>query len=279
MMMGRVSRLADQRPGFFAVLALLTWVILDVLIMAIAALLLKMPFASAFIRLTGMLGATAILLWVSFRMGWLGEIGITKPGTWRTWGIALVLAIYVLLFGFYAYFGDFAFQLRSLFETKEAREILVQMLIVGFVEETVFRGILLYALMRVWGRTKRGLVAAVVVQAALFGVLHALQAFAGLSLAAGLANVLATFIFGLWTGVLVLAVGSLWPAILLHAASNAFTIIKGFDSRWIEPGYAGYVRGALVELPLVLLGLWILLKVWPGRRASLQAKVEQDSRS
>jgi membrane protease YdiL (CAAX protease family) len=132
---------------------------------------------------------------------------------------------------------------------------------VGFVEETVFRGIILYALVRVWGTTKPRLFAAVVVQAALFGIPHVLQAFVGLSPLTALVNVANTFVSGLWLGLLVLSVGTLWPAMVLHAVSNAAIIIQGLSSPSIEPSALGYIRATLFELVLVLLGTWIILRV------------------
>ena len=117
-------------------------------------------------------------------------------------------------------------------------------------------------LVRIWGKSRRGLIAALVVQAFLFGSLHALQAFVGLDPVRTISNVLATIIFGLWVGALVISVGSVWPAIILHSVSNGFILIKGLTSYWVDPTYLGYLRGALFELPLVLLGLWF---VWTHR--------------
>jgi membrane protease YdiL (CAAX protease family) len=195
-----------------------------------------------------------------YRAGWIDRIGIVSFGTLSSWMITLVVAIYVLLVNFYAFFGEFTFQIEALF-SQNAVPILLQALCAGFVEEVVFRGIILYWLVRVWGKSNRGLVAALVVQAVLFGIPHALQVLGGATPASALSNVLATLIFGLWIGGLVVAVGSLWPAILLHAVANSFILIKGLSSAWITPYYLGYLRGALVELPLVLVGLWIVLKL------------------
>jgi membrane protease YdiL (CAAX protease family) len=172
-----------------------------------------------------------------------------------------VLSIYVLLAGFFTYFADVSFQFVSLLN-QEVWPILLRGLRAGFVEEVVFRGIILYSLLRVWGKTKSGIVNTLVVQAVLFALPHALQVLANVPLASALSNVLATLIFGLWTGILVVAVGSVWPAIFLHAVSNSFTQIKGLSSVWITPNYLGYLRGALVELPLVLIGLWVVLKLF-----------------
>jgi membrane protease YdiL (CAAX protease family) len=265
--MKKISRLADKRPLLFVLLALVVWLVLGAFIMGGSTFLLKTPISNPFVQLASTLGATAVLLWIAFRLGWIRRIGLTYPGTLRTWAVTLVLVLYVILSGFYTYFGEITFRVGSLVDTPEARSLLLRMPLVGFVEETVFRGILLYALVRVWGKTKRGLVAAVLVQAALFGVLHVTQAVAGTTLAAALANALGCFVFGIWLGALVLSVGSLWPAIVLHTVSNAFILIKGLSSLWVDPISLGYLRGALLDLPLVLLGLWIILKVRQERVA------------
>jgi membrane protease YdiL (CAAX protease family) len=266
--MKKISRFADRRPLLFVLLALLAWLVLGAFIMGGIVFLLKAPISNPFVQLASTVGATGVLLWLAFRLGWIRRIGITHAGTLRTWAVTLVLVLYVILTGFYTYFGDITFRVGSLVDTPEARSLLFRMPLVGFVEETVFRGILLYALVRVWGKTKRGLVAAVLVQAALFGALHVTQVVAGTTLAAALANALGCFVFGIWLGALVLSVRSLWPAIVLHTASNAFILIKGLSSPWVDPISLAYLRGALLDLPLVLLGLWIILKVRHTRAAA-----------
>ena len=276
--MAAISRFADRKPLMFGLGALLAWIVLDALVLGVLTLLLKMPIANPFVQVAGTLSATCILLLMASRLGWLHRIGLTDFGTLATWGLTLILVLYVVISGFYPFFGDLTFDPRSLVDTPEARAILLQALLVGFVEETVFRGILLYALVRVWGQTRRGLVASVVVQAALFGILHALQVLFGAAPSAALANVLETFVFGLGLGALVLSVGTLWPAIVLHTASNSFILIKGLSSQWIDPVFLGYLGEALFELPLALLGLWMMVKVrsvrQPAPRTMLETNLE-----
>jgi membrane protease YdiL (CAAX protease family) len=254
----------ERKPLIFVLVIIMAWMSLVFVVAILAGFLLSKPIVDPLSQAVGTLVATLILLLGAYRIGWLNRIGITNFGSVSTWIATLVLSIYVLLVGFFAYFGDVSFQFGSLLD-QEAWPILLQGLRAGFVEEVVFRGIILYSLLRVWGKKKWGIVAALVVQAVLFALPHALQVLADVTLASAISNVLATLIFGLWTGTLVVAVGSLWPAILLHAVSNSFTHIKGLSSVWFTPGYLGYLRGALVELPLVLIGLWIVLKLF-GKR-------------
>jgi len=226
----------------------------------LAGILIDKPITDPLIQAVGALVATLILLLGTYRLGWISQIGITRFGSPLSWIVTLALSIYVLLAGFYAYFGESSFQMVSLLD-QEAWPILLQGLRVGFVEEVVFRGIILYSLVRVWGKINRGIVMAIPIQAVLFALPHAFQVLAGVAPTSALSNILATLIFGLWTGMLVVVVGSLWPAIFLHAVSNSFTLIKGLSSTWVTPNYLGYLRGALVELPLVLIGVWIVLKI------------------
>jgi len=274
--MKAVLKFSEDKPLIFVLILLVAWMILVSAVAIMVGMLLNKPIVDPLIQAVGALIATIFLLLVVYRIGWINHIGITRFGSPLSWIATLVLSIYVLSAGFYAYFGGFSFQVSSLLD-QEAWPILLRGLRAGFVEEVVFRGVILYALLRVWGKTNRGFVSALTVQAVLFALPHALQVLAGVAPTSALSNLLATLIFGLWTGMLVVAVGSLWPAIFLHAISNSFTIIKGLSSAWITPYYLGYLRGALVELPLVLIGVWIVLKLKENRKVGSEELSESSA--
>lgn len=257
--MKSILEFSQRKPLIFVLILLVAWMILVSVIAILFGNLLSKPIDDPKIQAVGTMLATLLLLLAAYRIGWFNRIGVTYFGSISSWIATLVLIVYVIYAGFYAFFGELSFQFGSLLG-KEAGPILLQGLRVGFVEEVVFRGIILYSLISVWGNKNQGIVMANLIQAVLFALPHAFQVFAGVTPTSVLSNVLATLIFGLWSGTLVIAVDSLWPAILIHAVSNSFTLIKGLSSTWITPYYLGYLRGALLELPLVLLGLWIVLK-------------------
>jgi hypothetical protein len=89
-----VSRLADQRPLTFSLLALLTWFILGALITGVTASLFKAPFTEPYSQLAGILGTTCILLLLASHLRWLRRLGITNFGSWRTWALTLLIALY-----------------------------------------------------------------------------------------------------------------------------------------------------------------------------------------
>lgn len=248
-------------------------------ILFVTASLFQKPITDPFIQITGKLGATLIILIVTSRLGWVKKIGITNFGTWSTWLLVVIIGCYLVYSGFYSFFGQITFDFATLFDMQEARAILLRQPIVGFVEETMFRGIVLYALTRVWGQTKRGFVAAVILQATLFGVFHSLQVLAGVPLETAVATILHTFVFGIWLGMLVINVGTLWPSIFLHALSNSFILIKGLNSQWVDPVWLGFIRATLFELPLILVGVFMFMKKPPAIFVSAPNSTGQRSAS
>jgi membrane protease YdiL (CAAX protease family) len=259
--MNALKRLADGRPFLFSLIALAIWAGLAGLLSVTTAAILQIPMREPVPQRAGALGATIFLLLLAARLGWLGRIGITTFGRWTAWALTLLLAIYITVSGAWAFFGEAAFELGSLVDTREARAILANQAIVGFAEEILFRGLLLYALARVWGATRRGLLAAVLVQAVLFGGLHALALLGGSSPSMTALAVSYDFIVGVWLGALVLNIRSLWPAIFLHGAGNATMFVKALSTPWVDVTTA-YPVAMLLELPLALIGLWVMLRTW-----------------
>jgi membrane protease YdiL (CAAX protease family) len=174
--------------------------------------------------------------------------------------MVIPLLVYMIFAYWYGFFGNVSFDWSVFARSGEARRMLVREGIVGFVEETIFRGIILYALVRVWGRSRSGLIASVIVQAALFGALHILHAGVGSPLSTVLMVVTNCFLSGIWWGAIVLRWENLWPTIVLHGLSNASVLIKGLSSASIEPVTTAYIRATVFEIPLLILGLWLLLR-------------------
>ncbi len=129
--------------------------------------------------------------------------------------------------------------------------ILATTLMVGFVEEVVFRGLMLQAL------RPRGVWKAALITAVLFGLTHAMNVLAGKSLAEDAAQVFYAVAIGLAFAALVLRTSLLWPLVLAH-------FLIDFVSMLQRPGFA-YPPG--LELLIVLgtaviftaYGLFILL--------------------
>jgi len=236
--MRHVRQFATAHPLPFAILTTLVWILAGGLGAYLAASALKLPFADGLPQSLGTLAITACLLWAMGRWGWLRPAGVSVPGSGRLWLVTAGLTILVVVAYQLAFFHQIVVDFSTAIGSDEARAILGRCSVVGFVEETLFRGFILYALVRVWGHTRRGLLAAISVPALIFGLLHILQLLAGNPPDDTLMTMLNAFVGGLWYGALVLLGGSIWPAVLIHAATNAAVQIGAASLARFDPSVA-----------------------------------------
>ena len=102
---------------------------------------------------------------------------------------------------------------------------ILQVFLFNLFEEVFYRGLLLYALLQTWGRSRLGLAAGVVLSA----LLHAVMTHYGMlqfnTLAQAAASGLAAFVLGIWLGALAVRWGSIWPGYLLRSLAAAALVI------------------------------------------------------
>jgi hypothetical protein len=130
--------------------------------------------------------------------------------------------------------------------------VLALTLMVGFVEETVFRGLMITAL------RSRGEWRAVLVPAVLFGLTHALNVLAGKSGTEAIAQVAYAMAIGFAFGALLLHKGILWPLVLAH-----FLIDFAHFSQ--KPGFEpqpAWTMGIAVGMTVLFTGygVWVMLE-------------------
>lgn len=258
-----MSRFADRQPLLFALLTTMGWLLAAGAFAGLGALALGVSVGETAPQVLGTVAATAGLLALAWRLGWLAPAGIAAAGGWRGWLIALIGLLVLVAAYWYAFFGELSFDLGFLARSEAARSVVWRQLLVGAVEEILFRGVLLYALVRVWGRTARGVVAGAFTTAVLFGGLHLLQVLGGSSLESALGVVLECVVSGIWWAALALVCGSIWPVAAIHAVSNMAVLIKALSVPGLALPVSGYLIASLLELPLVVLGLWALIRLAP----------------
>jgi membrane protease YdiL (CAAX protease family) len=262
--MRSIQRFGTARPLPFVILTAVAWIVTAGVAAFIAASVLQTSLADLLPQSLGTMTATACLLVVMRRWGWLRAAGVTALGSRRLWLVTAGLTVFAVAAYELAFFGKIVLPLSTSGSPGAAQVILLRNTVVGIVEEILFRGFLLYALVRVWGNTRRGTLTAVAVPALIFGLTHILQMLAGNPLDDTLMTILNAFVGGLWYGSLVLLGGSLWPAVLIHAATNASVQIGAASLATFDPTVANYAVATAAELPLVIAGLWLLLRKVPA---------------
>jgi membrane protease YdiL (CAAX protease family) len=124
--------------------------------------------------------------------------------------------------------------------------ILFIALVPGFVEESLFRGYIQRRLLSRWPAW-----AAITVTAFLFALMHFDPAL-----------IAATFVIGLWLGALAWRTGSIWPAVVCHAANNAASGLGSLGTRFgyipDPPPTVALGLGILLSLACFVVSLWLL---------------------
>jgi hypothetical protein len=261
--MSKFKRFSGSHPILFSVIIIVTWFLVGGIATGAAAAALRVPFTESVPQSIGTLSGTIAILLIAWQFGWLRASGIGAIGNIKVWLVALLMFAYLIAAYSFAFFGELPIEVGNLFTSETARSILSRQLVVGTVEEILFRGVVLYALVRVWGNSQRGLFFAVLLSAALFGSIHLLQAFGGRPVGEALMTVLEATISGLWWGTLVILWGTVWPAVILHTGSNAFVMIKGISYPRLVFSYPDYWLAIIFQIPLVILSLYWLLRTAP----------------
>lgn len=140
--------------------------------------------------------------------------------------------------------------------------------LVGFCEETLTRGVMLYGLSRF------GPLAAGLVSAAIFGVLHALGFISGLPVSFLVVQMTVAALLGLLFAGVRLRMISLWPLVAVHAVFDVPALLEGYPLHVQPLGLGAAVFSIGLVLPFGLAGFGLLL--WAQLNgANLPAAVER----
>ena len=192
-------------------------------------------------------GAVVLAIIVSL-LGWWRPV-IREERTWHpTWLLIVVL----VLFGLFV-IGNLVGTDWSKTNVTYVAVLLLGVLLVGFAEETVNRGILLTVF-----RSKLPEAGAAILSSAFFGLMHSANLALGQPLAPTIQQVAITALFGLGFYSVRLLTGSLIWAMALHAVYDFSTFMVGTTG--------GTALGGVVSYPLFLAIPVAAIVVWVRSR-------------
>lgn len=216
------------------------------------------------------LGTIAVIL-VASRIGLKGQLGFVRPrppaSALLGWPVALMAILFMpenVASPSY---------LASTLATPLPWLMIFFLVSVGFVEETLCRGLVGNVFLRKWGRTKRGIYFVAVLSGALFGLVHVGNYFTSdYTALASAQQIVVSFFFGVFFFALYLRTNSLVPGIALHAvvdlpaqleklAPGADLIPQSMIHHATTP--ANFAIIAALTSPLLFIGLFMLRKVAP----------------
>ena len=208
--MKRIKNFAISRPFLFGIVLIFLYVIFVYLTYPINFLFpeneIGQLYSNSAIKLTISLIFLAIL-WI---FGWTKASGVTRFGAARVWPVIAIILVYHILVNLRFMTGNFTVVFPDS-PLKIAN--LVYYFPASLMEEVMFRGLTLLAMVFAWGRTKKGLVKAVILSSLLFGLIHLFNVVELPIEVVFLEVIVAAMLGFLWAAIW-LATRSLWPAII-----------------------------------------------------------------
>jgi membrane protease YdiL (CAAX protease family) len=253
--MNRIKRLATETPLVFGLVVTFISILLVILASILGAVWPGEPYGQYIGGTIGRLASIALLLAALARLGWLRPAGITRPGQWQTWLISLLLLAYAIAVSTYAMTGNFNF---SFSDPALIGLVAVFLMTHAFLEEVVYRGLLLAAFVRVWGSTTGGLIKSVLVASLFFGGMHIVNVLGGNPLPAVLLQSVGAVFLGILFGALVLVGNSIYPATFLHGVTNLAGYLNLLANSSDGTASSGWLLQSTLLFPLAILGVYLL---------------------
>jgi membrane protease YdiL (CAAX protease family) len=252
--MQKINSFAIEHPIIFGLIAMIVFLLMLILSAILGNL---WPGDEIYGQPGGILGrliAIIILLAVLSRLGWLRPAGLLSLGSWRVWLVSLLSLVYTITLSTYAFTGniDFDFSRRLL-----SGMVILFILVAAFLEEVVFRGLILDGFVRAWGGTNPGLLKSILFSSLFFCSIHLLDFLSGRPLASVLLQGLEAFFLGVFLAASVLSGKSIYPATFFHGLLN-LSAYMSFASQGLEPKPASWLLLSLLILPLAFYGLFFV---------------------
>jgi membrane protease YdiL (CAAX protease family) len=266
--MERLGRLAASRPLGFSLSSVAVVLATMGAAAAAASALSGRGLADAEMQIAGQVAGIVLLLLALWRLGWLDSAGVTRLGDRRSWIVTSIILLYTGLCALWSFLGTLTVDLSV---DGAAAPVLLHTTLAGVVEELLFRGLVLCVLIAGWGRTRPGVVAAVLVSAVLFGASHLVN-LASSSVDVTLLQVTEASLSAIVYGALVVAGGSLWPAVALHSFVNLVVNAAAENIPGFAAGVGELLMFTVLELPVVLYAAYLLST--QGRPSDQEQTVE-----
>ena len=208
----------------------------------------------------GRFSAAGLFVYLLWRFDWLDASGVTSRGGAAAWLVTLLILVYETIAYQLAFFGDLTIQISN---PAVSFSVGLNALATGPIEELPFRGIVLYAFLRLWGDTRKGIIRSVLYSAALFGCSHLIHLAFGRPPDMVAMKVVMTFLSGIYFAALVLRWRTIWTVVLFHGALNAVISVRAVEVAGFTETASALGVVALFQVPLVIFGAYLIWKVPP----------------
>lgn len=270
MLMNKFKNFALKRPFIFGLVMVFLYALLTTITYPVHYLFpeneVGQLYADTFAKLIVFL-VFLVLLW---RFGWVKESGINQLGDAKKWLIVGLILVYLILVELYAFTGDMTIVFQN---PQLATANLSFAFSTSLVEETMYRALVLVAMILVWGNTKGGQVKAILLSSLFFGLMHMFNLITR-PVGVVLFQAIVVTLPGILYAALVLTSRSLWTAIILHWLTNAAVNIKLIGYENYQETQTMWVTFALSLVPLMAYSIYLIWKL-PESYRYKTARIDQ----
>lgn len=149
---------------------------------------------------------------------------------------------------------------RKLLPISNIVVFIAAMVAVGIAEEFIFRGIILNLFIDKFGRTKKGVLGAIIISSIMFGCAHMSNVFSGISLKGAFIQAMGTIMLGALLAAVYLRTRNIWVVAILHAFMDFSSLIgaglfgvSSFTSQVNQYSYVKLISVAIYLIPVVVL--------------------------
>jgi len=254
--MKKFQEFATHHPIAFGFVVIVLFVLLSTLVWPIQQIY-PFPEGNEIGTALSKLVITACFMFLLWRFGWLKTAGFASLGSKQVWLFAIVMMVYNAIFAVYAFTGSFKIGLPGIDLTLA---VIFFTFTTSLLEETMYRGLVLTALVKAWGSTRKGLFAVAIVSGLFWASLHLFNLIVSPFPIVAL-QVAGMAIPGFVYAALVLYGRSIWPVITFHWMVNVMVTLQAVQNPSFEETQPAWLIFNLVVLPMVIAGIYLLRKV------------------
>ncbi len=255
--MNKLRNFALSRPFLFGLALIFTHTILGALTFPVHFLFPENEVGQIYGDALSKFIIFLFFLFILWRFRWIKASRINRLGNILTWLIVLIIVSYKIIAELYAFTGDIAFVFPN---SPLAVANLVYPLQTSLLEETMFRGLLLVAMISAWGDTKKGQIKAIILSSVMFGIIHLFN-IVSRPIGVVLFQAIVVSLPGILYAAIVLARKSLWPAIVLHWLTNAAVNIKLIGNEAYQETLSMWIIFAIALIPLMAYSAFLIRKL------------------